>query len=197
MPNAIDLIILALAWVAWGGLHSLLLADGLRGRLQAALHMNSGMYRLLYSIFSLITIYPVIRFTRHLGGISPFFWPEPWLWLQLVLLGLALFVLLWSGLDFSKGGVDLMGLKDAFKKGEKPHELISAGAYAHLRHPMHLAALIMVWARSQGPADLVVSLLMTIYLVLGTWHEEARLRRQFGQAYRDYAKQVPLVPFLK
>lgn len=197
MPSTNDLIILTLVWVAWAGLHSLLLASGPRSRLQAALCMNSARYRLLYSIFSLITIYPVLRFTRHLGGISPFFWPEPWLWPQLVLLSLALVLLLWAGLDFSKGGFDLMGFKDAFKKGEKPHKLISAGAYAHLRHPMHLAALIMVWARSQGPADLVVSLLMTIYIVLGTWHEETRLRRQFGQAYRDYAKQVPLVPFLK
>ncbi len=195
--SAADLTLLALVWAGWCGLHSLLLVDGLRGRLQALLGFNSARYRLLYSVFSLVSIYPVVQYSKALGGIRPFFWPQPWLWPQLILLALALFILLWAGLDFSKGGFDLMGFKQAFKKGEPPHELISAGVYAHLRHPMHFAALIVVWARTLCPADVVISLLLTVYLVLGTWHEEARLRRQFGEEYRVYARRVPLVPFLK
>lgn len=197
MPSAAEMSLLALAWAAWAGLHSLLLADFLRPGLQNMLHLNSGQYRLLYSLFSLLTFYPVYAYTRLLGGIHPFFWPRPWLWLQLLLLALALFLLLWSGWDFSRGGFDLFGLRDALRKQDPPPVLITVGAYAHLRHPMHLAALIVVWARSQGPTDLVVSLLLTAYLALGTWHEERRLRRRFGEAYRAYAQGVPLLPFLK
>ena len=197
MVSGAQLACLILIWALWCGLHSLLLQHGLRRILQQRLRLTSGRFRLAYSLVSLATLYPVYKYTVYLGGFHPFWWYGAWLWPQLGLLGLAVFLLLWSGWDFSKGGFDLLGLSSAFKKQDSAPRLITGGAYAHMRHPMHLAALIAVWSRSINQVDLVVSILLTAYICLGTWHEEARLRRQFGEEYRAYAKKVPLVPFLK
>ncbi len=139
----------------------------------------------------------MVTYSKMLGALSPLLGPPPWLWPQLLVWAAALGLLLWSSWDFSRSGFDLMGLKAAFSRRRDTHQLITTGAYAHMRHPMHLASLAVVWARPlRGPADLLISLLLTVYIALGTWHEETRLRRQFGREYREYAARVPLIPFL-
>ena len=131
-----------------------------------------------------------------LGGARAYFWPRPWVWAQLALVALALAIFLWASRSFSRGGVDLFGWRQARHSQEPGPHLVESGVYAHLRHPMHVAGVILLWARGLGPADLLTSLVLTAYLALGTWHEERRLRRQFGQAYREYADRVPIIPGL-
>lgn len=197
MPSSEQICALIFLWAAWCGLHSLLLMTSLRARLQKTLGMSQGRYRLAYSLFSLLSIYPVYKYTVYLGGIYPYFWPRPWLWPQLALLACGAWLLAWSSLDFIRGGFDFLGVSHALHGQDNGHHLVTGGAYGHVRHPMHLASLVLVWARSLGPADLAVSLVLTAYILLGTWHEESRLRRQFGEEYREYAGKVPLMPFLK
>ena len=188
---------LALVWAVWGGLHSLLLADFLRPRLERGLKLTTAQYRLAYSGFSLLTIFPVMSYSRSLGAFTPLLWSPPWLWLQAAAWAAAVGLLLWSSHDFSRGGFDLLGLGAAFHRNGAEHRLVTTGAYAHLRHPMHVAALMVVWLRPHaGPPDVLISLLLTVYIALGTWHEESRLRKQFSQEYREYARQVGLLPFL-
>ncbi|MCF8032052.1 MAG: hypothetical protein K9K66_02280 [Desulfarculaceae bacterium] len=198
IPSNAPLLILALAWLLWCGVHSLLLADFLRPRLQQALRLSTAQYRLAYSGFSLLTIFPLMMYSRALGAFIPLFWAWPWLLLQMAAWAAALGLLLWSSHDFSSGGFDLLGLGAAFHHRDGQHHLVTSGAYAHMRHPMHLAALLVVWLRPlTGPADWLVSLMLTVYIALGTWHEESRLRKQFGGQYRAYAARVHLIPTFK
>lgn len=197
-PSPGDLALLAVLWAAWCGLHSLLLERRLRAVLARRLHLRPPQYRLAYTVFSLMSIYPVLKYSSHLGAILPLWWPGAWLGLQVVLWAAALGLLMWASWDFSQGGFDLAGMKAAFDPRPEVHRLITSGAYAHLRHPMHLAAFTVVWSRAlHGWPDLVISLMLSAYLALGTWHEETRLRRQFGGDYQEYARRVGLLPFAK
>ena len=189
-----QLLVLGLAWALWAGVHSLLLQRRVRGRLEAVLGLRMAVYRLLYSLFSLVTVLPVVMYIWWLGGIWPFFWPGPWLYLQALLLALGLGLLEWAEHSFRQGGQDLFGWQEAAGGHDKTPALVASGAYAHLRHPMHVAGLILIWSRSLGPADLVTNLVLSAYLILGTWHEERRLRRFFGPAYHEYARRVGLLP---
>jgi len=169
-----QLFYLALVWAAWCGLHSLLLADLLRPRLERALRLTTTQYRLAYSALSLITICPVFAYSRALGAFTP------------------------PALAPALAGAPGRRLGAAFHRRGQEHHLVTSGAYARMRHPMHLAAILVVWLRPHsGMADLVISILLSAYIVLGTWHEESRLRRQFGDEYRAYASRVGLIPFLK
>jgi protein-S-isoprenylcysteine O-methyltransferase Ste14 len=47
-------------------------------------------------------------------------------------------------------------------------------------------------------ADIVVNAILTIYVVIGTVLEEKKLVLEFGDAYRKYQQEVPmLIPFTK
>ena len=151
------------------------------------------MYRVLYSLLSLATIAPLMHYTRALGGILPFFWSGAWAVLQAALWLAALALMWWAEASFRRGGFDMLGLGDALARRDRPHRLVTAGAYAHLRHPMHLAGLVMLWARHLGPADLAVNLVLSAYIVIGSQLEERRLLAMFGDQYRDYQARSPML----
>ncbi|BEQ16387.1 methyltransferase family protein [Desulfoferula mesophila] len=197
-PSADDMLILALAWAAWCAVHSLLLERRLRAGLERLLRLSPPKYRLAYSVFSLASIFPVLKYSIYLGAIFPVWWPGFWVGLQALVWAAALGLLMWASYDFSNGGFDLVGMKAAFDPKPEVHRLITNGAYAHMRHPMHVAAFLVVWFRGlHGWPDVVISLILTAYIALGTWHEEVRLRHQFGDEYRAYARRVGLVPLFK
>jgi len=81
------------------------------------------------------------------------------------------------------------------------HELITAGPYAMVRHPIYTAMLGMLVgsaiAIGQWPALLGAVALFLLGTALRVRAEERLLTAEFGDSYRDYAHLVPaLVPRL-
>ena len=63
---------------------------------------------------------------------------------------------------------------------------------------MYLALIIYLWSQTFRVADIVVNIVLTIYVIIGTVLEEKKLVLEFGDAYRKYQQEVPmLVPFTK
>jgi len=71
--------------------------------------------------------------------------------------------------------------------------LETAGILGVVRHPWYLAGLLLVWARDLRALDVLVSALLSCYLVVGAHLEERRLLRRFGEAYRGYRRRVPML----
>jgi methanethiol S-methyltransferase len=67
------------------------------------------------------------------------------------------------------------------------------GPFRLSRHPLNLAPLAPFWlAPHMTTRRLAFNLVATVYLVLGSLHEEQRLLKQYGQAYEQYrASGVP------
>ena len=63
-PEAAQLLTLALLWALWCAPHSLLLQEGLRLGLQTTLGLRPAVYRLLYSLFS------IVKFPRCCGHLE-------------------------------------------------------------------------------------------------------------------------------
>ena len=188
---------LALVWAVWCLVHSLLLWRPWRDSMQARLKLSEAGFRLGYCVFSLVSVLPPLWLGRRLGGHQDIMWPWPWALPQALVWGWAVLLMIWAERGLSRAGFDLFGFSALSGSGTRPeHRLVTGGAYAISRHPMHLAGLIMLWARPQDPADLVVSLVLSIYILLGNRFEQARMRAQFGQAYDDYLAQTPFVPRL-
>jgi protein-S-isoprenylcysteine O-methyltransferase Ste14 len=59
--------------------------------------------------------------------------------------------------------------------------------------------ILMIWSCPDLTRDrLLFNLLWTVWIVIGSYFEEIDLIAEFGDAYREYQKRVPmLVPFLK
>ena len=74
-----------------------------------------------------------------------------------------------------------------------------AGPYRWVRHPLYLFMILMIWFYPDLTRDrLLFNLLWTAWIVIGSWFEEIDLISEFGDAYCQYQKRVPmLVPLLK
>ncbi len=53
---------------------------------------------------------------------------------------------------------------------------------------------MLLWTHTAGfdAANLITSLTLTGYVLLGTWLEERKLVHVHGEAYRKYQSQVPM-----
>ncbi len=84
-------------------------------------------------------------------------------------------------------------------KGRQPREqqFQVKGPYVWVRHPLYLFMLLMIWSCPDLTLDrLLFNVLWTAWIYLGTVLEERDLVADFGDQYRSYQKEVPmLVPW--
>ena len=68
------------------------------------------------------------------------------------------------------------------------------GAYRWVRHPIYSSLILMVWASPDVTADrLLFNLLWSVWMVVATRLEERDLAADFGEAYRDYQRRIPML----
>ena len=87
-------------------------------------------------------------------------------------------------------------------KSGKSHSTLSesgdidtSGILSLTRHPWYLAVIIFVWIgyREMYVSTLIVNIILTIYVVMGTVLEERKLIIIFGDNYRDYKNRVSML----
>jgi protein-S-isoprenylcysteine O-methyltransferase Ste14 len=72
-------------------------------------------------------------------------------------------------------------------------ELDTSGVLGITRHPWYLATMLLIWARQLDVSAIIVNVILTTYLVVGTYLEERKLLREFGETYRNYQKKVSML----
>ena len=101
-------------------------------------------------------------------------------------------------------GVKALGLFDPFGiKGildyqrntkSRPVVFTVRGPYQWVRHPLYLFILVMIWSCPNLTTDrLLFNILWSVWIFVGTILEERDLVEQFGDAYREYQKKVPML----
>jgi protein-S-isoprenylcysteine O-methyltransferase Ste14 len=75
-------------------------------------------------------------------------------------------------------------------------ELDTSGILGITRHPWYLATILLIWARQLDASAIFINVIFTSYLIVGTYLEEKKLVREFGEKYLIYQKRVPmLIPY--
>ena len=78
--------------------------------------------------------------------------------------------------------------------GAQPGSLIVRGPYRWVRHPLYLSALLMIWSYPDLTMDrLLLDLSFTVWVIVAMRLEERGLVARFGEAYRCYQRQVPML----
>jgi protein-S-isoprenylcysteine O-methyltransferase Ste14 len=84
------------------------------------------------------------------------------------------------------------------KEKDPSEEIKRNGLLGIMRHPMYLALIIYLWCQTFRVMDIVVNMVLTIYVIIGTKLEEKKLVLEFGDTYVKYQQEVPmLIPFTK
>ncbi|MBS1854087.1 MAG: isoprenylcysteine carboxylmethyltransferase family protein [Acidobacteria bacterium] len=109
---------------------------------------------------------------------------------------LALFSFAWTFVSIE--GFDAFGTGDVlarFSRRSRPPVPFSVnGPYRWVRHPFYFLAVVMLWASPVISGDrLLLNTLFTIWIVLGARWEERDLIVQYGDAYRRYQAEVPML----
>ena len=97
---------------------------------------------------------------------------------------------------------ELFGLQQTFAaltgRPPSPPKFYTPLLYKYVRHPLYLGFIVAFFATpnmSQG--HLLFAIAGTAYILVGIFFEERDLVAHFGETYRRYQKQVPmLLPFL-
>lgn len=67
------------------------------------------------------------------------------------------------------------------------------GALKYVRHPYYFSGLLLLWSRPLYVKDLVLNIIFTLYFIIGSFNEERKLKRIYGQKYIDYCRHVPML----
>lgn len=178
--------------------HSVMIRQSFRQRLSRILSekYHSPVYTMVSGVFLLGVVFFWQSLDYHVLTLTG--------WLRLVarlIFFLAMAGFFWGVL--SLGFFDPFGLKpflpDRLPLPAQPQGLVVRGPYLWVRHPLYLCVILLIWSCPDVTADrLLFNILWTGWIIIGTRLEERDLLKTFGQAYRDYQQQVPmLLPCLR
>lgn len=193
-----DYLLLIVSWCFWCILHSGMIALRVTDYLKARLGDGYRYYRLVFNVISVVTLAPLLIYSRSLDTPVLFEWHGPLLWLKCVLLAVAMGLLVMGALKYDM--LSFVGFRQ-LRSGNR-HAVMSetgaidtSGILGLVRHPWYLGALFFIWSNDarMTVSSLIVDVILTIYVVCGTLLEERKLVAELGDAYRQYQERVPML----
>jgi protein-S-isoprenylcysteine O-methyltransferase Ste14 len=176
-------------------LHSALISRAVTAALQKRFPSSFRFYRILYNLFAVVTLLPVLYYSFSQRGETLVAWTGPWRIISTLLgsVALILFVTGARHYDFRQ----FVGIRQI--KSEKACSVLTddcsldtTGVLSVVRHPWYCAGIFIVWARPLDLAAIWTNLVVSGYLVVGSFLEERKLQVQFGEQYTDYQRRVSM-----
>jgi len=192
------LVLLGFLWICWCAMHSLLIDFRVTDFIHQQLPRLIRYYRMLYNGVSLLTLVPLALFTRLVGGEVVFGWQGRTVLCRTLLLAAALALFLagakrydlrhFLGLRQLQSGEGQLLLSDS-------PDFSETGVFGMTRHPWYLGSLLLIWSMlPQYPLSaFLAAVVLSIYIVVGTFLEERKILARYGDAYRYYQQRVSML----
>ncbi len=192
-----DILRVVLAWVGFAVFHCLTVSEQYERLARRAMGERpyAAWHRLIFTAYSVAAFLVLILYLRTL--------PDRHLY-QLNGAGRILFhavqacgiaLLAWTPWDFW----EFVGIRQWMRGREgKPTEpgrndrLFTGKAYGIVRHPLYLGiSVILAFHPVQSRNSFLSIVMAVLYFYVGTFFEERRMVRKFGEEYRLYQRRVP------
>jgi protein-S-isoprenylcysteine O-methyltransferase Ste14 len=183
-----ELLTLTLYFMFFAVFHSILAMDYAKNKAEKLMGNSYRYYRLIYSVISFPLIIPAFWVWASSSKSSPLVYAIPDNLYPLVILVRLCALGLFGYAALQTNVLEFIGIKR-----EKKNSLITRGSYAIVRHPLYLAGiLILITKMRMTQIDLLATLLISGYFVIGAFIEEKRLLSVFGEEYRKYKQEVSM-----
>jgi methanethiol S-methyltransferase len=185
-------IILAAAWIIYCFFHSLLASVTIKEYVKRSWGSQFKYYSLYYTLFAFLGFALLIYFLLTLLSWRVF--PTN------------IYTMIFGGVFTSFGGMiviscirkyffQLSGL-GTLKKETRSNELMITGIHKYVRHPLYSGTFVFIWGLwllIPSAALGISNFIITVYTLIGIRFEEKKLELEFGEAYRTYQKEVPMI----
>jgi len=190
MPEAHegDMIELAVAALVFIGFH---LVPSSPARGWTVRRFGEPVYLLSFSVISAVTlVWLILAFSDAPRGV-PLWQPSPvWVWVQAILMLFALVLV--------TGGLGVQNPSSIGQGKAVAREDISKGIFAVTRHPVMWGAAIWGVTHIASQPDLRALLFfgaIVVVALLGSWRQEQRKAREWGEAWERWREKTSFVPF--
>lgn len=183
-------ILLIFSWSIFYSTHSLFASAKLKRILKAQWRGSQKWYRLLYTLISTLLFVGIMIKSLFIPA-TKFLDQNPlmtYLGYMLATFGTILLVKSTKQIQLKQ----FLGLSSS----EKSPILITTGLYSRVRHPLYLGLILIFLGYvlvSASYTAIVHFSCLVLYLPFGMYFEEKNLVDQFGQAYQNYQKSVPMI----
>jgi protein-S-isoprenylcysteine O-methyltransferase Ste14 len=194
-----EYVMLGLLWTSWCVVHSALVSITVTDYLKSRLGNHFRFYRLFYNGFSVLTLIPVATYSYAVQSDPVFVWGGYFRAFQVFLFIVAIY-LFFAGMTHYDP-LQFLGIRQVKQRSisegmTKTGKLNATGILGTIRHPWYVGAIAFIWARQLDVSAIIVNIILTAHLIIGTYLEERKLIAEFGDEYRAYQKEVPMfIPY--
>ena len=201
----IEPLLIFLSVALFGIVHSWLASYRAKLIAQNALgpDLASTIYRAIFNVLAVLSLAPSLYLVVALPDRELYRFPEPLNFIALLIQGLAALGVIYAvyQLDvwFFAGVRQLLDRKTKAIDSTSTAHLVTNGLHRYVRHPLYTMSLIFLYFSTPMTLNRLILIVgFTLYFYLGSIFEERKLVREFGDAYRQYQRDVPrLIPRLK
>lgn len=185
-------ILLSCAWILYCMLHSLLASTRFKKMIAGPSGKPFPAYRLLYTLFALFGFSLIIIYQVRISS--------PVVFEKNIFTSIAGWLLITPGslvmmAAIYKYFMRLSGM-NWLLHNETGNVLQRHGLHRYIRHPLYLGTFFFIWGLwllIPHLSLLLANTIITIYTLIGIRFEEQKLIREFGEDYRQYQKEVPMI----
>ena len=185
----IKYLILVFLWIGYFAIHSLLASDIIKKRVS----FIGKYYRLLYNILAVVGLFAILIYSAII--------PAEWFYNKTTFRKFIGLMFATYGLFIIKRAFKSYNLKDfigveQLSNNYKNEKFKKDGILAYVRHPLYLGTILIIlgfFIFSPSIANLISAIINICYLFVGIWLEEQKLTTMYGDDYKRYKKETPML----
>ncbi|MCO6446915.1 MAG: hypothetical protein ROY99_05010 [Ignavibacterium sp.] len=195
-----DVVALIFLFALYGLVHSVLASEKIKIAFKKLFGKFIAFYRLLFNIFALLSLYFIWEAAPH-PSLQIYQLPPPYDYLVLIPQLAAMAGVIWCFKYISLKefiGVNQIGrlINNEYSENEldERYTLRIKGPYKYSRHPIYFFSILFLLFRAEmNLSYLTMFISFTAYFYIGSYYEEKKLVRLFGDVYSNYQKSVPRI----
>lgn len=188
-----ELLIITLAWVLYGLVHSLLASVRVKRWVAENRPDLMPAYRLAFNIAASVLLLPPLWLTYQHESDALWRWPI-WISLPITVVVVVGFLLSMRHRGSGYDSQEFMGFKQLRQQSRQildTEPLHISRLHRFVRHPWYFLGLLFLWTRDLNAAWLLSTSIITLYIWLGSALEERKLVALHGEIYQRYQSRVP------